>query len=360
MYNLEISSIDLKPLRMGFSGTFAMLEGPGNHIDNLMVTVNLKNGVKGYGEIAPSGSLVGENIHSSRQALLQLGESIRGLSVDRYRAISHWMQERYPGQPAARCGLETAIMDAFCRALKIPFWAFLGGKSKNGFTTDMALPLLPDEYTVLLAEQWISRGFTTVKIQVGHDLEREIALVRAIHEQFPEVSFIFDAGQGFSEEEAILFITEIISLGCEVVLYEQPVDREDLEGMARIRRDVPVPLVADEAVITMQDLKKVINKKAADVINLKIMKSGLIETWDIAVTSVGMDLKLMIGGMVETRLATGCSLSLAAGLGSFNYFDLGSPLLLKRDLFIGGYEYSGPEMRISEEPGLGIETADLH
>jgi L-alanine-DL-glutamate epimerase-like enolase superfamily enzyme len=354
MDNLEISSIDLKPLRVELSDLYAPVEGVDNQVNNLMVIVKLKNGYTGYGEIAPSEPLTGETLHSSRQAVLQLGESIRGLSVDRYRAISQWMKERVPGKPSVRCGLETAILDAFCRSLQIPMWAFFGGKVKSGFTTDITLPLLPVDRTLALAEYWFSNGFDTLKMKVGIDLEEEIAIVRAIQEKHSEIKFVFDASQGFTEEEAILFITEVISLGCEVVLYEQPLHREDLDGMARIRKEVPVPLVADESVLTLQDLKKVINKQAADVINIKIMKSGLLEAVDIAVTAKAMDMKLMIGGMMETRLATGCSLSLAAGLGIVNYYDIGRPLLLKTDPFTGGFEYEESDLRISEDPGLGI------
>ncbi len=360
MNDLEISSIDLKPLRVEISNMYTLSGAPSNQIDNLMVMVNLKNGIRGYGEVAPHPAGGGEDLHTSRQSLLQMGESIRGLTVDRYRAISHWMQERFPDQPAARCGLETAILDAFTRSLKIPLWAFLGGKLKNGFITSLSLPSLPAERTVVLAEQWISRGFTTLKLTVGHDLEEDIAIVKAINEQFSEARFIFDAEQGFTEEEAVLFITEIISMGCEVILYEQPVERENLDGMARLRRDVPVPLVADEAVRSIQDLKKVLNKQAADVVKLKIMKTGVMEAWDLAVTAAGMGLKLMMGGVTETRLAAGCSLSIAAGLGSVTYYDLAKPLLFKEDLFAGGYEYAGAEMRISEEAGLGIMPAGLH
>ena len=360
MNNLEIGSIDLKPLRVELSDSFTVTKDAISEMDNLMVTVKLKNGISGYGEVAPSESMTGETLHASRQTLLQLGESIRGLSADRYRAISHWMKEKEPGQPAARCGLETAIMDAFCRSLKIPMWAFFGGNVKNGFVSDISLPLFPSDQAVELAGQRIAQGFNTLKINVGLDLEEEIDIIRAIHEKYSDLRFIFDANQSFTEEEAILFISEVISLGCEVLLYEQPLQKEDLDGMARIRKEVSVPLVADESVITLQDLQKVINKQAADVVNLKIMKSGLIETLDIAVAALAMDMKLMMGGMLETRLAVGCSLSVAAGLGSVSYFDLGTPLLLKNELFSGGYDYSGSELRISEGHGLGIEPVVMH
>ena len=120
------------------------------------------------------------------------------------------------------------------------------------------------------------------------------------------------------------------------------------------RKTSAVPLVADESVFTLQDLHHVVKKQAADVINLKIMKSGVMETIDIATVANSMGLRLMIGGMVETRLAMGCSLHIAASLGFIRYFDLDTPLLMKREPFEGGYQYEGNEMLLTTEFGLGM------
>ena len=92
-----------------------------------------------------------------------------------------------------------------------------------------------------------------------------------------------------------------------------------------------------------------------DVINLKIMKSGVLETLEIIRESVAAGLDLMIGGMVETRIGMGCSYALALSYPAIKYLDLDTPLLMSEDPLEGGYSYSGPRLIPSGDPGLGMQ-----
>jgi L-alanine-DL-glutamate epimerase-like enolase superfamily enzyme len=355
MNSFQIADIDIRPLRSELYDPFTISRGTTAEVDNLLVRLTLNNGVSGYGEIAPAALLTGEDLHSARKCVLQLGMMLKGLDARNYRVIGQELSERAPQNPGARCGLEMALLDCLSRSLNMPLYQFLGGRKAGYVHTDMTIPMLPLDRSMQLARFWIKEGFSTLKIKVGVNLDAEIELLRQIHkESNGAVNFIIDANQGFTAEEAILFISEVLSLGCDVLLYEQPVDRNDLEGMAHIRKTSPVPLVADESVFTIQDLHNVVKKQAADVINLKIMKTGVLETIDLATIAHSMGLRLMIGGMVETRLAMGCSLHIAAALGFIKYYDLDTPLLMKREPFEGGYQYEGNELVLTADAGLGM------
>ena len=107
--------------------------------------------------------------------------------------------------------------------------------------------------------------------------------------------------------------------------------------------------------LSLNDAKRVIEMNAADIINLKVTKSGLIETIEIASLCKAFGIGLMIGGMIETRVAMGCSFSLVMGLGGINILDLDTPLLMEEDPFeSGGYRYDGPFLVPWFEPGLGL------
>ena len=101
-------------------------------------------------------------------------------------------------------------------------------------------------------------------------------------------------------------------------------------------------MAADESVRSLDDARRVIQLQAADDINIKIMKTGVVEALRIAALARSVGLRLMIGGMVETRIAMGCSFSLVLGQGGFDVLDLDTPLLLSTDPVLGGYSYSGP------------------
>lgn len=359
MKNYEIDSLDVKALKIPLNHPFTISLGDVLEAESLIVKVRLRNGIEGFGEASPFAGITGENIFETRKTILQLFSSIAGLPVTRWRYLCDLMAEKAADKPAARCALETAVLDALCRSAGIPLWAFLGGASQGPFETDITIPILGKEQMIAMSDHWHSRGFLTQKIKVGLDLEEELVVIAEIHKRHPNIRFIIDANQGFTVDESILFIKEVSGFGCEVLLFEQPVAREDLGGMAEIRRQISVPIAADESVYSVSDLEKVIEQRAADCINLKIMKSGLIQTLDIARIAASKGLRLMIGGMVETRLAMGCSLCIAAGLGNVRYLDLDTPLFMVEDYFRGGYIYDGPNLMLSPKPGLGIEPVDF-
>ncbi len=354
MQHLEIQEIDILPLRSTLTDHFTIATGTQTSVDNLLVQVTLENNITGYGEIAPFEMITGETLLSSRKTVLQLSNHLKGVSAAHYRALSAMMEEKMPGNPAARCGLEMAILDAFSRSLNLPLWELMGARQLSNFTTDITIPILPLERSVELAQNWTKKGFNVLKMKVGANPNEELEIIQQIHASCKNCQIILDANQGFDDNEALLFIKEVLSYDCNVILYEQPLAKDNLDGLSKLRKMIPVPIVADESALTREDVKKIIQFKAADVINLKIMKSGIIQSLDMAQAALTMGLKLMIGGMLETRLAMGCSLALAAGIGGISYFDLDTPLLMQRDPFVGGYQYDGPHLLLSDGPGLGV------
>ena len=127
--------------------------------------------------------------------------------------------------------------------------------------------------------------------------------------------------------------------------------------MAAIRRETGIPVAADESVRSLDDARKVIAQSAADYINIKIMKSGVLEAAEIASFTLKAGLKLIVGGMLESRITMGCSFSLVLGMKGFEVLDLDTPLLLATDPIQGGYRYDGPTLQPWHEPGLGISVS---
>jgi L-alanine-DL-glutamate epimerase-like enolase superfamily enzyme len=102
-----------------------------------------------------------------------------------------------------------------------------------------------------------------------------------------------------------------------------------------------VPVAADEAVHTAADALRVARMGAANVVNIKLMKSGMVEALAIAAVCRAAHIGLMVGAMMESRLGVAASAHLVAGLGGFSYVDLDTPMLLAGDPFAGGYTQDG-------------------
>ncbi len=350
-----ITRIDIWPVDVPITDPFVVATGSLVTAQNLYVRVALKDGSRGFGEIAPFPEVGGDDRAGCSTVAAQLAMAALGRPVSQYRKIAGLCRDMAPSHPAARCGLETALLDALCRRLVAPLWTLWGGADVRERETDVTIPIAGLERTVALAREWHARGFRLLKMKVGADVDGDVRRLEAVHRALPDVAFIADGNQGFSRDGCLTFVKGVKASGGRIVLLEQPVKRDDLEGLAALRQLTGLPVAADESVRSVQDAREVVRKEAADYINIKIMKTGVIDALEIATFARGAGANLMIGGMVETRVAMGCSFALVLGLGGFEVLDLDTPLLLARDPVKGGYRYEGAKLVPWHTPGLDVE-----
>ena len=259
-------------------------------------------------------------------------------------------------QATARAGVEAATLDALTRGWGVPLYQFFGG-SEASVTSDLSIPIAAPEQVARLAQQHSDSGARTLKLKVGttvaEDLDRvwrwwmarprprSSSMATRVIPQPPRWS------TGRVERENV-----------RPILLEQPTHRHDLEGLRFVTERAGIPVAADEAVHTAADALRVARMGAANVVNIKLMKSGVVEAMDIAAVCRAAHIDLMIGAMIESRLGSAVSAHLAAGLGGFTYIDLDIPMLLAEDPFTGGYTQDGMEYRLDPAaPGHGVGLA---
>jgi L-alanine-DL-glutamate epimerase-like enolase superfamily enzyme len=356
MKNDIIEEITFWPIDIPMTDPFVVATGARMLAENVFVRISLRNGVHGYGEAAPFPEVGGEDRKSCLDSLAQLARPLIGLSIQDYRTTACRMAESAPLQPAARCALETALLDICCRTTDMPMWRIWGGADVRPRETDITIPIATMQDTLALANRWYHKGFRLFKMKVGKDVEEDVHRLEAVHKAFPNVAFIGDGNQGFSREECLAFVEGVLRFGGTIVLLEQPVVRGDLDSMVAIRRTTGIPVAADESVRSLDDARRVVARGAADFINIKIMKTGVLEAAEIASFAVRSGVKLMVGGMIESRIAMGCSFGLVLGMKGFEILDLDTPLLLATDPVLGGYKYSGPTLQPWSEAGLGLSV----
>jgi len=355
-----VQTIEYWPIDVPLTDPFVVATGSRFVAENVVVRVTLADGTQGFGEAAPFPEVGGEDRTSCLDALARLGRTLLGQPSDEYMAMAKDMASHAPNQPAARCALETALIDAHCRTLHQPMWKLWGGADHRERETDITIPICDQNKTMALARSWYARGFRLFKMKVGNDFEQDIQRLEAVHRELPGVSFIGDGNQGFSLEECLSFTKGVLRFGGRLVLLEQPLVRDDLDGLAIIRRETRVPIAADESVRSIADAHRVVKAGAADYINIKIMKTGVVEAHEIATFALTSGLKLMVGGMVETRIAMGCSFSLVLGMKGFEVLDLDTPLLLATDPVHGGFHYDGPRLQPWIGDGLGLSIEPIN
>ncbi len=352
MKGIKISKMFIEPINIEME-PFPIALGVMTHLENALVTIVLDNGIEGFGEAAAIIQINGENLATILGTLNSCRDFVVGQDINNYRAIAYTLKSAFWAQSAARCAIEMALLDAYTKTLKIPFYRFLGG-TENKIETDYTISLVPAEQAKKEAVQLAAEGFRVIKTKVGINLMEDIDRVLAVKDGAPQCGILIDANQGYSPKTALRFINEVVNHGIYPVMFEQPVFKSDLAGMKFVRDNTPIMVGADESVFTAADAINIVRTGCADAINIKLSKSCIIEALDIAAIARSANLKLMIGCMVETNLALGCAVHFAAGVGGFEFIDLDPSFDASECPVSGGPEYKAPFWTIGQESGLGF------
>lgn len=349
-----ITRLSAEPLNVALLEPFTIATGRITAVRNVLVRVTLADGTEGIGEAAPFPPSGGETQETALAAVRGMAPLVEGTDAAAWRPLAARLVASFEHQTTARAGVEAAVLNALTTSLGIPLRTFFGG-TETQLETDITIPIEGPAHMAELARRYAERSATTLKLKVGTGYDDDLDRVLAVAESAPDCDLILDGNQGFSAIEAVQLIEDLGREGVQPVLFEQPVHRHDLEGLRFVTERVRVPVAADEAVHTAADALRVARHGAANVVNIKLMKSGIAEALDIAAVCRAAHIELMVGAMIETRLGTAMSAHFVAGLGGFTYVDLDTPMLMSEELFEGGYEQDGMTYALeSVRAGLGV------
>ena len=190
----------------------------------------------------------------------------------------------------------------------------------------------------MLAQARAASAFGTLKVKLGFDGDLDLA--RRLKLELPETTFRYDANEGWDRERAATALAVLEDLDAELV--EQPLPAADAEGMAWLKERTRIPLLADEAVLTLDDLDAV--GDAYDGVVVKLAKAGgIASAFALISACTELGLRVLIGCMVESSLGIAAALQLA---GLADYVDLDGALLLAEDPFTGHRRGRRPAHRV--------------
>ena len=197
-----------------------------------------------------------------------------------------------------------------------------------------------------------------LKAKVGTGTaEQDVARVKAIREAVgPDVTIRLDANQGWTPREAVRAIRGLEDADLGIELVEQPVRREDIEGLAWVSDRVELPILADEAVFSVHDLVAVIRHRAADLVNVKLAKcGGLLAAGTLLELARSEGLGTMVGCMMESEIGVGAAASLVSAYGTSVVSDLDAPWWFAASAVQGGMTLRDNQIHLPEVPGSGVE-----
>jgi L-alanine-DL-glutamate epimerase-like enolase superfamily enzyme len=250
-----------------------------------------------------------------------------------------------PNGPApARCALELALYDRIARRQGVPLYQLLGLPKPEPRPTSFTIAIDTPEAMAQMALQ--IKDYPVIKVKLGSDDDG--ARLAAIRTARPDARLRVDANAGWTREEAFRYIHELEPFQLEMI--EQPLVKNDIEGLGIVQAATSIPIVADESVQTLQDVEQ-LAAAGVEGINLKIMKAGgLTPALKMLRRAVDLGMKVMLGCMIETSIGTTAMAHLA---GQAEWFDLDAPMLITNDPFDGIRYDAHANFMIPDRPGIG-------
>lgn len=310
----KILAIDVLSIEIPFRRAFAHALNAHHASRPQLIRVSLTGGEVGWGEAQPREYVTGETICSVRDTVRALSECWHGIEVSSLESAAMLLRGSLyrTTAPAAFAGVELALLDAVGRAEKRNVTEVLGPIDTESLVYDGAvLGFLPASAFGMALMRVKKLGKRVLKLKVGRDGDRErIAASRKILGD--DVRIILDANGAWSAGEAIERIHSFEEHRIDAV--EQPVAREDIAGMAQVRRSVGTPIIADESVCTLADAKRLVAAGAVDILNVRVGKcGGLLASLELIEYArehnLGTNLGVMVG---ETGIAGTAGRLLAA------------------------------------------------
>ena len=332
-----------------------------NSVNDLIVKVTAEDGTEGYGEAPPTAVITGDTKESIEAAIrYYIAPSITGMDLDDLPSIMAKMEKCLAKNTTAKAAVDIALYDLYAKLQKKPLFRLLGEKDpsavKTELETDITISVNDTDEMVRDSVKAVGEGFHILKVKVGKGGEKDVERIREIRKAVgKDVVIRVDANQGWTREEAVSTITAMEDADLGIELVEQPVSYHDFKGMQYVTAHVQTPILADESVFSYEDGVRVMEEHGADLVNIKLMKTGGIhEAVKICDAADRFGIKCMIGCMLESKVSVSAGVHLAAARSCVTMADLDGPSLCKVDPYEGGPVYQGPKILLSEEYGTGI------
>lgn len=344
------------PLRLPFKTALRTVKS----VEDIIVEIHTDTGALGYGEAPPTGAVTGHTTGAIIGALKEhIIPSLLGRDIDAFEDLMQLVQTCVVGNSSAKAAADMALWDLYAQLYRLPVYKLLGGARKE-IVTDITISVNEPEEMARNAANAVERGYDCLKVKVGANPELDVERLRAVRRAAgDDICLRIDANQAWQPRQAVRILNEMQEQGLRLELVEQPVKAYDLEGLKYVTDHSYVPVLADESVFSPRDAMKVLELRAADLINIKLMKcGGIYNALKIASAAEIYGVECMIGCMLEAKISVNAAAELACARKIFTRIDLDGPVLCSEDPILGGARFEEKRISVSDEAGMGIRGVE--
>ena len=354
---MRITKLDAWPVSMRLSEPYTIAYQSVHAVTNVFFRMETTNGISGYGCAAPDENITGETPESVVRVLEnEFTAAVKGADPLRPVMILERLKQHLSFHPAALAALDMALCDILGKACNLPLWKLLGG-FRDRIRTSITIGILPMTETVERAREFAARGFKSLKLKGGLDVDADIERVLKVREAIgKKIELRFDANQGFTVEQCLRFVEGTRQAHLELI--EQPTPKGKPNLLGRVTSAVSVPVMADESLMTLRDAFRIAQQELADMVNVKLMKvGGISEALQVNAVARSAGLEVMVGCVDEAALAISAGLHFALARPNVVYADLDGHLGLVNDPSAGAVTLRDGALFPSTKPGLGFDVS---
>ncbi len=354
---MKITHVECWPVSMRLSEPYTIAYETIDSCTNLFLRATTDNGLTAFGCAAPDLHVTGETKDSVLATYSRVIEpALVGADPRRRSAVIEGLLKDGAGNPSAIAMADMALHDLIGKVAGLPLFELMGGY-RESIPTSITIGILPVEETIERARRWLREGFGILKIKGGSDVDGDVERVVRVREAVgPNVEIRFDANQGYTPEQARMFVERTRVTGIEIL--EQPTPSDQLEQLGLVARTVSVPVMADESVTSEADAFHLATEGLADMVNIKLQKvGGIHEAARVNAVAHAAGYEAMVGCMDESALSVAAGLHFALARPNVLYADLDGHLDLVDDPFAGSVILRDGVLYPSGEPGLGARFA---
>jgi L-Ala-D/L-Glu epimerase len=271
---MKIERVETLPLSIPLKKKYEWHKGAFTDVKFVVLRIYTDDGIIGFGEACPNPTQDGQTVGSIKYAIDHyIAPTLVGKDPFERNLLIDIAEKCVPGNSCSLCAVDIALHDIVGKACKLPVSSLLGGTFRKRVLVDAELSMGTLEETRNEAISYVSEGAHVLRVKVGENDEEDLRRIKAIREEFgDEVKISCDANEAWTVKRALNFIKRAEKFGLYIV--EQPIPHWDLDGMAAVTKATECYIVADEGFNSPQDVLRLVDHKAADVLGLKLTKGG--------------------------------------------------------------------------------------
>jgi L-alanine-DL-glutamate epimerase-like enolase superfamily enzyme len=324
----------------------------------ILVKIYTDEGIIGYGEAcAWQAEFYGETLESVSYALQKyITPKIIGQNPLNINRILSIVDASFAKATCAKEGVDLALFDLAGRILKVPVYTLLNGCFRDQIPIACEIGINKPDIMAQDAMALLKKGVKVIKLKGSPEVEEDVKRIKTVREAVGNEAVLrLDPNAHWCTHETIKAMREVED--CSLQLLEQPVPGWDLKGMAHIRKSIGIPLMADEGIWTPQDVVAIAEHGAADIINIKIAKTGgLFLAKKVEAVAEAEGLPCMVGTEIEPGFSLAAKLHLAASMKNLPFACEFTELsLLQKQILNPKIKIENGNVKVPQGIGLGFE-----